>query len=290
MVASGALAFDCKGWFFERILVWLGLIKPELFTVVIKTLTLEPVKGNLCWWKPWTWLPFSPWSCVRYIPGQGIVNKVGLTNKGFDWWCEKVAPTIDFKKYKVVVSILGNKEELVIMAKKLNKYPLVAIEINYSCPNSGSPMEQTDAVIECTIEVNEVSIHPVLLKLSVAQNYLAIERGVRGVAQAIALNSVPWKIAFPNGEITPLALLEKKVDGGGGGVSGKPAQRDNWRAVKELTTQGETPVICPSIMEQEDLLIAERLGASAVSFGAIHLFDPCKPTKIVQADMSGKLN
>ncbi|HEY4504003.1 MAG TPA: hypothetical protein VJJ28_02755 [Candidatus Paceibacterota bacterium] len=75
MVASGALAFDGKGWPWERPLVWLGLIKPELFTVVIKSLTRTSRVGNLRWWKPWT--------CVRLIPG-GSVNKVGLTNPGIE--------------------------------------------------------------------------------------------------------------------------------------------------------------------------------------------------------------
>ena len=90
MVASGALAFDGKGWPWERLLVWLGLIKPELFTVVIKSLTRNPRPGNLRWWKPWT--------CVRLIPG-GSVNKVGLTNPGIEWWCKKVGPKLDFQKF-----------------------------------------------------------------------------------------------------------------------------------------------------------------------------------------------
>ena len=90
MVASGALAFDGKGWPWERPLVWLGLIKPELFTVVIKSLTRNPRPGNLRWWKPWT--------CVRLIPG-GSVNKVGLTNPGIEWWCKKVGPKLDFQKF-----------------------------------------------------------------------------------------------------------------------------------------------------------------------------------------------
>ena len=67
MIASGALGFDGKGWIWERPLVRLGLIKPELFTVVIKTLTRNPRPGNLRWWKPWT--------CVRLISG-GSVNKI----------------------------------------------------------------------------------------------------------------------------------------------------------------------------------------------------------------------
>ncbi len=286
MVASGALAFDGKGWFWERILVWLGIIKPELFTVVIKTLTLEPRKGNLCWWKPWTWLPFSPWSCVRFITG-GCVNKVGLTNRGITWWCEDVAPTIDFKKYSVAGSILGNEKELVEMAIMLNHYNFRALEVNYSCPNTGHAMNQAEAVIQSVKAVKKVSRHPIIVKVSVDQDYLAIAKGLEGIAEAIALNSVPWKTAFPHGEITPLRKLEAKVGGGGGGVSGQPAQKYNWAAVEALAKQGSLPVIGPSVMVYADLARVRELGASAVSFGAIHLDNPCRPTMIAKQEMKG---
>jgi len=89
MVASGALAFDGKGWLWERPLVWLDLIRPELFTVVIKTLTRNPREGNLRWWKPWT--------CVRLIPG-GSVNKWDLqtpvSNGGARGWTQTQFPKI----------------------------------------------------------------------------------------------------------------------------------------------------------------------------------------------------
>ena len=288
MVASGALAFDGLGWFWERLLVWLGLIKPELFTVVLKTLTLEPLKGNLCWWKPWTWLPFSPWSCVRFIPG-GTVNKVGLTNRGFNWWCEEVMPEIDFDRYSIVVSIFGKGWECVQMAKRLNRYEIVAIEVNVSCPNSGDALKDAKFVVDTIKAVAVESRHPVIVKVSVGQDYLAIAEGLKGVAQAISLNSVPWKIAFPNGEITPLRKLEARVGGGGGGVSGKPAQKKNWEAVEALARQGALPVIAPSIMEFADLARVDKLGASAYSFGAIHCKSPVEPTKIVMSQMCDQL-
>lgn len=167
MVASGALAFDGLGWWWERPLVRFGLVKPELFTVVLKTLTRQPRKGNLRWWKPW--------DCVALIK-DGAVNKV----------------------------------------------------------------------------------------------------------------------AFPD-KRSPLHRLEKRVGGGGGGVSGKPAQRFNWEAVDKLAEQGVLPVIGPSIMQYEDIGKMRRLGAKAYSFGAIHLpsypiwlkpwtifTNPCKPTQFVE--------
>ncbi|MDA8611392.1 hypothetical protein N9L18_00825 [Candidatus Pacebacteria bacterium] len=274
MVASGALAFSGRGWFWERPLVWLGLIKPELFTVVIKTITKEPIKGNLRWWKPWY--------CVRLIKG-GAVNKVGLTNPGIDWWCKSVGPRHDFEKYPLVGSMFGTKEDLVRIAHSFNNFQFKAVEVNVSCPNHGD-MSEEDAVIQAVKAVAEVSVHPVIVKISVAQNYLAIAEGLKGVAEAISINSVPWEKAFPEEEITPLQKLENRVGGGGGGVSGRPAQYLNWKAVKELVEQDALPVIGPSVMEFEDLEKLRNLGASAISYGAIHLRTPWKPTQLVLKD------
>lgn len=292
MVPSGALAFDCKGWIWERPLVDLGLLKPELFTVVIKTLTLHPREGNLRLWKPW--------ECVQLIPG-GSVNKVGLTNPGIEWWCEEVGPNLNYNKQPIVGSIFGNEHELVEMAEMFNDFDVVALEVNVSCPNTGHVLDQYKEVIDSVVAVEEVSRHPIIIKVSVDQNYLAIARGLIGIAEAISLNSVPWKTAFPNGEVTPLRKLEERVGGGGGGVSGKPAQKLNWAAVKALAEQGSLPVIGPSVMEFEDMDRVRELGASAVSFGAIHLAthpvilhpwtvftNPLKPTKFVKKEKSCK--
>ncbi|MEN9524491.1 MAG: hypothetical protein RL536_560 [Candidatus Parcubacteria bacterium] len=273
VVASGALAFDGLGWPWERPLVSLKLIKPELFTVFIKSLTRRPREGNLRWWKPW--------KCVQLIPG-GSVNKVGLTNPGIDWWCNEVAPHLDFEKYAIAGSIFGDEEEQVEMAIKLNQFDLVALELNTSCPNTGHAIEKAEMVVKSTRSVRLVSRHPIIAKVSVDQDYLAIAQGLKDIAEAISLNSVPWKTAFPNGEISPLAKLEKRVGGGGGGVSGKPAQEKNWDAVRELNLQGSLPVIGPSIMEHDDVYTLRRLGAKAYSFGAVHLRTPWKPTLIVE--------
>lgn len=276
MVASGALAFDGKGWLWERPLVWLGLIKPELFTVVIKSLTRNPRSGNLRWWKPWT--------CVRLIPG-GSVNKVGLTNPGVEWWCREIGPKLDFQKFPTAGSIFGNERELVEMAQMLNRFNLVALEVNVSCPNTGHAIEQAQMVIDSVKAVKRASRHPIIVKVSADQDYLAIARGLVGVAEAISLNSVPWKTVFTNGEQTPLWKLERQVGGGGGGVSGKPAQKHNWAAVEALATQGSLPVIGPSAMEFEDMEKLRRLGAKAIGFGAIHLRAPWKPTLFVRKEM-----
>ncbi|MCX6786654.1 MAG: hypothetical protein NTU85_02465 [Candidatus Kaiserbacteria bacterium] len=273
MVASGALAFDGKGWPWERPLVWFGLIEPELFTIVTKTLTRHERKGNYRWWKPL--------ECFRPIKG-GAVNKVGLSNPGIEWWCREIAPKIDFDD-NIVVSIYGTKEELVEMSEMLNDFDLVAIEVNPSCPNTGHGMPTTEEVVDSVKSVRIISQHPIIVKVSFAQHYLIIADELKGIAEAMSFNSVPWEIVFPN-KRSPLWRLEKKVGGGGGGVSGKPAQSYNWQAVWELAEQRSLPAIAPSVMNYADVLNVRKLGAKAVSFGAIHFWTPWAPTAIVRAE------
>lgn len=285
LTASGALGFSLKGWLWERPLVYLGLIQPELFTNVIKTLTLNPRNGNLRWWKPWT--------CVKLLPG-GAVNKVGLTNKGIDWWYEEVAPKINFDQLNVIGSIFGTEGELLSMANIMNNVSLVGLEINCSCPNTGEQLDETQVIINAAKKVHEISSHPIILKLSYTQDYLKIAEELQGVVEAISLNSVPWATVFPN-ERSPLWRLEKKVGGGGGGVSGQPIQKFNWQVVKELSEQGLIPVIGSSVMSYEDVIALGELGAAAISFSTVHLpsypiwrnvwtifTNPCRPTAWVK--------
>ena len=275
VVASGSLAFDGRGWAWERPLVRAGLIRPELFTVVLKTLTRHPRIGNLRW--------TDPWSCVRPVRG-GAVNKVGLTNPGFDWWLRDIGPTLDYRRVATVASLFGDDAELADMARALNRFDLAGIEVNPSCPNTGHALLTTDVVVRGVAAVRAVSRHPLIVKVSAAQDYRAICRGLVGIAEAVAINSVPWEQVFPH-QRSPLWRLEQRVGGGGGGVSGRPAQALNWRAVAEIAADATLPVIAPSIMEHDDVAVVRRLGARAVSFGAIHLLTPWKPTAIVKRDL-----
>ncbi len=290
VVASGALAFDGKGWPWERILVWLRLIRPELFTIFTKSLTRQEVVGNLQWWRPWR--------CVRPMLNDSWVNKVALTNKGFDWWCNRVAPTIDFGKYQIAVSLFGKEEDLGYMAERLNPFPLTAVEVNPFCPNAIHPMDTIEAVVKGAKEVKRVCRHPEVVKLSAAQDCVSISKELEGTAEALSLNSVPWEMVFPGGRPSPLWRLQKKVGGGGGGVSGKLAQKHNWAVVKALVEQVKIPVIAPSITEFKDLAyVRKELRAQAVSFGGVHLpshpvwlkpwtifTNPCKPTAFVRRE------
>jgi len=159
MTASGALGFDGKGWPWEQPLRWLGLLDVSLFTSVIKTLTLWPRKGNLRW--------YNPLGCIRPMR-NGTLNAVSLTNKGLHWWTEEIGPKVDSSKIPLVGSIFGEPDELIIMARDLNEFDLVGLEINASCPNANDDiLTNTEKVIKSCKRVKRFSRFPLMLKLSV---------------------------------------------------------------------------------------------------------------------------
>ena len=265
MTASGALAFDGRGWPWEWPLRWVHLLEPELFTIVTKTLTRHPRKGNLRW--------THPWSVVKRLP-QGVANAIGLTNKGIDWWLREVSPRLSVT-YKMVVSIEAEDvKDTVEMLRMLEGQKVVAVELNLSCPNSGAAGSRTtDKILEICRQALRQSLFPIIAKISYVHDYRSLAQNIE--AHALSLNSVPWNLVFPD-RSSPLARF------GGGGVSGKLIQPHTWKMVKEISSLSKIPVIGPSVWEYEDIQKIFSLGAQAVSFGSIFVSSPWKPTLFVR--------
>lgn len=267
MTASGAMGYDGKGWPWEQPMRWLGFLDVSLFTHVIKTLTLPPKKGNLKW--------YNPLGCIRPMR-DGAVNAVGLTNPGPDWWFEKIGRKVDRLKIALVGSIFGEMASLKIMANIMNDCDLVGLEINASCPNTDDEtIFNAEKVIRACEVVKEASRHPILLKLSVVHDFKKIVKATEGIVEAFSINSVPWKIIFPNKK-SPLAKL------GGGGVSGKIAQPFTWAFAEKIRCMTDVPVIAPSMWDFEDIAKMRCRGFKAFSFGSIFLCHPWRPTSFVR--------
>ena len=271
MAASGALAFDGTGWPWEHPLKWVGLLDESVFTTVIKTLTLKPRRSSLPW--------YNPFGCIRIMSG-GTLNAVGLTNPGAQWWCDEIGPKIDSKRAPVMGSILGEPNELAQMAKMLNDFDMVGLEINASCPNTGDDiLVNTDRIIQSCEAVGKISRFPLVLKLSCDHDIIRIVEGVENIVESFSINSVPWNTAYPRAK-SPLFSL------GGGGVSGKIAQTFTWKLVAELAKNTTVPIIGTSVWDYEDIEKLRVIGASAISFGAIFLRYPWRPTAYVRRDKS----
>lgn len=272
MVASGALAFDGRGWPWEWPLRWIGLLDPHLFTIVTKTITRRPEKGNFHW--------YNPLDVLRPLK-DGWVNAIGLSNSGIDWWIRNCYPRIEKFSYHIVVSFASeDRDECLEMAQMLNNCEVQALEFNASCPSANPELlRNSNKVIEICRALKEVSRHPLILKLNYIQNYLQIAKETEGMVEGLSINSVPWKIVFGE-RISPLTKY------GGGGVSGKIAQSFTWKMVEDLIKNTSTPVIGPSVWEYEDIEELKRHGAQAISFGSIFLRHPWKPTIFVKRWMN----
>lgn len=274
MAASGALAYDGRGWPWEWPLRWVRLLDPRLFTIVTKTLTPLPRVGNLRW--------THPWSVVANVP-QGAVNAIGLTNPGFEWWLREVAPQIPKRGYNIVASITADDPTtLAGMASKLEDVAIRAIEINASCPNTDQDLlKNATLVVDMVRAVRAVSKHPIILKLSVVHHYVELTQACAEWIEAVAINTVPWNVVFP-GQPSPLACF------GGGGVSGRAAQPWTWKMVQELAHETKIPVIGPGAWDYSDMARLRELGAKAISFGSIFMRYPWRPTAFVRRELSSQ--
>ncbi len=268
LTGSGALGFDGRGWWWEYPLRWVGLLNPHAFTIVVKTLTLHPRRGNLRW--------YAPWRCVRLIRG-GTVNAVGLTNPGIDWWIRTCYPRMRQMGLQTVVSVFPETvEEAHQFAEKLRPLQIVGIELNASCPNV--PHESAVAHVASLASALHRAGHPLIVKVGYDQPYVEIAQAVEGIAEAVhAINAVPWHLVFPD-KPSPLQKL------GGGGVSGEPIRPLVREAVANLARYTRLPIIAGGgIYTMKDLEELWELGARAFSIGTLFLLAPWRPNQLVRA-------
>jgi len=270
-VASGALGFDGRGYFFEQPWRWLGMLRPREFTIITKTLTFAPRKGNLNM--------LTPWRCVQPIK-DGWVNAVGLTNPGIQWWIKEIYQRTVSDGYKVIVSIAPESLiETESMIEDLNNLSnIVGVELNVSCPNTNRD-ETLEQIIQVTDLAYRKSRHPLILKLSYDQPYLEVIKAVDGKVEAFDLiNSVAWKTISKDkpSPLAPYGLV--------GGVSGKRIRGYSREALMACNKLGcKTPVISGGGIDSlEEVKIRERLGASAFSFGSVFIKNPWLPNQIVK--------
>lgn len=270
VAASGALAFDGNGWPpHETLMRWSGLLNPAAFTIITKTLTMEPVRGNLTWW--------APWQSVRLIDNQSTVNAVALTNPGLRYWIDHYYPTTLKFKRDIIVSIapedISNAYYMAIMLRPLN---IKGIEINIACPNRNYQLGAAN-ILNLILELKE-SGHPIGLKLNYSDLFL-LETLHCELDFVDLINSVPWsQIYEPTIYASPLNKY-----GYSGSVSGnliKDLARDALSEVKQKYPL--LPVISGGgVMDIDEARFRLARSADALSFGSVFIRKPWLPNKII---------
>ena len=269
--AAGALGFTGDGYWWEQPWRWLGVLRPQEFTIIVKTLTRHERKGN---YDPW-----RPWRCVRLIKG-GAVNAMGLPNMGIDRWIDECYPTIFARGYDVIVSIQPTDiEEAGYMARKLAWLSIKGIEVNLSCPNTKDSYDP----VEVIRAVRANTQHPVIAKLG-ASGLEDMIRRIDGYVDAYDLiNTVPWKIKYPD-RPSPLAPYGLE-----GGVSGEEIKMEARNALVLANLITKKPKITGGgINSAYECRVRHWLGASAYSLGTVILHaglclaPPWRPNKIAR--------
>ncbi len=213
----------------------------------------------------------------------GMLNSVGLQNKGVDHFCREIYPRIQDFKTNIIVNVSGSTvEEYVEVAERINELEKVpGIELNISCPNvklGGMAFGTVPAMAtEVTAEVRKVYKKVLMVKLS--PNVTSItdlaKAVVDGGADAVTLINTLLGMAIDAERRRPVLST---ITGGLSGPAIKPvALRMVWQVHKAVNV----PIVgLGGIMNATDAIEFILAGATAIQVGTANFIDPEVSVKI----------
>lgn len=215
---------------------------------------------------------------------SGMLNAVGLQNKGVDYFVSNIYPEIKDFDTNIIVNVSGSTiEDYVECSQKLvalEKIP--AIELNISCPNvkEGGMAFGTSAcsAADVTKAVREVWNKTLIVKLSPnVTDITEIAKAVEGEgADAVSLINTLLGMAVDINRRRPVLST---VTGGLSGPCVKPiALRMVWQTYNAV----KIPVIgMGGISSWQDAIEFILAGSSAIQIGTHNFIDPTISVKVV---------
>lgn len=214
----------------------------------------------------------------------GMLNAVGLQNKGVDYFIEHIYPTVKNYDTNVIVNVSGaTLEDYVACTEKINDLEAIpAIELNISCPNvkQGGMAFGTScaAAAEVVRAVRKAYNKTLIVKLSPNVTDIAeIARAVEAEgADSVSLINTLMGMAI-NAETRKPVL--STITGGLSGPCVKPiALRMVWQVAKAVNI----PIVgLGGIMNANDAIEFFLAGASAIEIGTANFIDPSVTMKVV---------
>lgn len=243
----------------------------KLGGIFVKGTTLEPRQGN-------------DYPRMAETPA-GMLNSVGLQNKGVDYFVEHLYPVIKEYDTHMMVNVSGSTvEDYVACAEKLadlDKMP--AIELNISCPNvkEGGMAFGTScrSAAEVTRAVRDVFPKTLIVKLSPnVTDITEIARAVEGEgADSLSLVNTFLGMAIDVEQRRPMLST---ITGGLSGPCIKPlAVRMVWQVFQAV----KVPIIgMGGICNWQDAIEFILAGSAAIQVGTYNFIDPAAPVKILE--------
>jgi len=243
----------------------------ELGGIFVKGLTLEHREGN----------PYPRMAETA----SGMLNSVGLQNKGIDHFIKHIYPRIKDLDTHIIANVNGSTiEDYIAVTEKLNELDgMPAIELNISCPNvkeggmafginKKSAFEATKAVRDAYDKVLIVKVSPNVTHIGEMAKVVA-DAG----ADSISLVNTFLGMAIDSESRKPVLST---ITGGLSGPCIKPlALRQVWDVHKAV----DLPIVgMGGIMNAADAIEFILAGSSAIQVGTANFIDPQTPVKIIQ--------
>lgn len=238
--------------------------------IILKGTTPEPREGN----------PYPRMAETA----SGMLNTVGLQNKGIDYFENHIYPKVSLYDTNVIVNVNGScLEDYVSLAERINKLDRIpAIELNISCPNVkmggmafGTNPASTREVVRA---VRAVYSKVLIVKLS--PNVTDVTEFAR-ISEEEGADSVSLINTLVGMKINIRAMKPSlsTITGGLSGPAVKPiALRMVWQVAKAV----RIPVIgLGGIMNASDAIEYILAGADAVQIGTASFIDPGCSVKII---------
>lgn len=242
----------------------------QLGAIIVKGTTINHREGN-------------PYPRMAETP-SGMLNAVGLQNKGVDYFIEHIYPRIKNYQCKKIVNVSGASiDDYIAVCEKLNPLERIdGIEVNISCPNvkeGGMAFGTTSkGAATVTQEVRKAYSGPLIIKLSPNVTDIAsIAKAVEAEgADAVSLTNTFLGMAIDVEKRKPVLST---ITGGLSGPCIRPiAVRMVWQVAKNVNI----PVIgLGGIMNSRDALEFILAGATAIQVGTANFIDPTSTIKII---------
>lgn len=238
---------------------------------IVKGTTLEPRQGN-------------PYPRMAETP-SGMLNAVGLQNKGVEYFIEHIYPRLEGLDTQVMVNVSGSSpEDYAEVCRRLAaRCPAIrAVEVNISCPNvkqGGMAFGTTcEGAAQVTRAVRRAWPGTLIMKLSPnVTSIVDIAKAVEGEgADSVSLINTLLGMAVDVERRRPMLST---VTGGLSGAAVRPvAVRMVWQVAKTV----KIPVVgLGGILTARDALEFIMAGATAVEVGTANFVDPSVTVKII---------
>ena len=237
--------------------------------IIVKGTTLNPREGN---------------EYPRMAEtAQGMLNCVGLQNKGVDYFCSHIYPQIKDIDTNMIVNVSGsspeNYAECAARIDALEQIP--AIELNISCPNvkdGGMAFGVTCAGAASVVKAVRQRYHKTLI-VKLSPNVTDITEIARAVeaegADAVSLINTLMGMAIDIEKRKPLLSIRT------GGLSGPAVKPVALRMVWQVAKAVGIPVVgLGGISSAKDAIEFLMAGATAIEIGTANFLDPAISIKV----------